>query len=74
MLNSFKLKIYKAGNIQYNNFAYSISNIRAKVFHEPHMFNNKTVIENVDACIVTVDMVKVFGLVQVSMSLNQARW
>ena len=73
-LNSFKLKIYKAGK-PYNTttFAYSISNIRAKVFHEPHMFNNKTIIDNVDACIVTVDMVKVFGLVQVSMSLNQAR-
>ncbi|EKO37180.1 beta-lactamase family protein [SAR86 cluster bacterium SAR86E] len=74
MLNSFKLKIFKAGK-PYNTttFAYTISNIRAKVFHEPHMFNNKTVIENVDACIVTVDMVKVFGLVQVSMGLDQAR-
>ena len=74
LLNSLKLKIFKAGK-PYNTttFAYMISNIRAKVFHEPHMFNNKTVIENVDACIVTVDMVKVFGLVQVSMGLNQAR-
>jgi len=73
-LNTLKLKIFKAGR-PYNTttFAYTISNIRAKVFHEPHMFNNKTVIDNVDACIVTVDMVKVFGLVQVSMSLNQAR-
>ena len=74
MLNSFKLKIFKAGN-PYNSttFAYLLSNTRAKVFHEPHMFNNKTVVDKVDACIVTVDMVKVFGLVQVSMGLNQAR-
>ena len=73
-LNSFKLKIFKAGK-PYNTttFAYSISNIRTKIFHEPHMFNNKIVIDNVDACIITVDRVKVFGLVQVSMGLNQAR-
>ena len=73
-LNSFKLKIFKAGK-PYNTttFAYSISNIRTKIFHEPHMFNKKTVVDNVDACIVTVDRVKVFGLVQVSMDLNQAR-
>jgi len=73
-LNSFKLKIFKAGK-PYNTttFAYSISNIRTKIFHEPHMFNKKTVVDNVDACIVTVDRVKVFGLVQVSMGLNQAR-
>ena len=73
-LNTLKLKIFKAGR-PYNTttFAYSISNIRTKIFHEPHMFNNKTVIDNVDACIVTVDRVKVFGLVQVSMGLNQAR-
>jgi hypothetical protein len=74
MLNSFKLKIFEAGK-PYNTttFAYSIRNIRTKVFHEPHMFNKKTVVDNVDACIVTVDRVKVFGLVQVSMGLNQAR-
>ncbi|MGI9348737.1 MAG: MBL fold metallo-hydrolase [Amylibacter sp.] len=74
MLNSFKLKIFKAGK-PYNTttFAYSISNIRTKVFHEPHMFNKKIVVDNVDACIVTVDRVMVFGLVQVSMGLNQAR-
>jgi hypothetical protein len=73
-LNSFKLKIFEAGK-PYNTttFAYSISNIRTKIFHEPHMFNKKTVVDNVDACIVTVDRVKVFGLVQVSMGLNQAR-
>ena len=73
-LNSFKLKIYKAGK-PYNTttFAYSINDSRSKVFHEPHMFNQQLEISNVDACIITVDMVKVFGLVQVSMGLNQAK-
>jgi hypothetical protein len=37
------------------------------------MFNPKLELDDVDACIVTVDMVKVFGLVQVSMDLNQAK-
>ena len=37
------------------------------------MFNKKLKIENVDACIMTVDMVKVFGLVQASMNIDQAR-
>ena len=73
-LNSFKLNIHKAGK-PYNTttFAYSLSSPRAKIFHEPHMFNRNLAIDNVDACIITVDMVKVFGLVQVSMSLNQAK-
>ena len=73
-LNSLKLKIYKAGK-PYNTttFAYSINDSRSKVFHEPHMFNQQLEIDNVDACIITVDMVKVFGLVQVSMGLNQAK-
>ena len=73
-LNSLKLKIYKAGK-PYNTttFAYSINDSRSKVFHEPHIFNQHLDIDNVDACIITVDMVKVFGLVQVSMGLNQAK-
>ncbi len=68
------MKIYKAGK-PYNTttFAYSLADSRAKVFHEPHMFNSELQIDNVDACIITVDMVKVFGLVQVSMGLNQAK-
>ena len=37
------------------------------------MFNNQLKIDNVDACIMTVDMVKVLGLVQVSMNQDQAK-
>ena len=73
-LNSLKLKVYQAGK-PYNSttFAYSLSDRRSKIFHEPHMFNNKLKIDNVDACIMTVDMVKVLGLIQVSMNLDQAK-
>ena len=73
-INSFSLKIFKAGK-PYNTttFSYLLSDSRSKVFHEPHMFNTKVEINDVDACIVTVDMVKVLGLVQVSMNLNQAK-
>ena len=73
-LNSLKLEIYKAGK-PYNTttFAYSLSDMHSKIFHEPHIFNNKLKIDNVDACIITVEMVKVFGLVQVSMGLDQAK-
>ena len=35
------------------------------------MFNQITVIDNVDACIVTVDMVKVFGLVKFLWDLTR---
>jgi len=72
-LNSFNLKVYKAGK-PYNTttFSYSLNDYRSKVFHEPHIFDTKLKVDNVDACIITVDMVKVFGLVQVSMNLRQA--
>ena len=62
-------------NSPYNTttFSYLLSDSRSKIFHEPHMFNEKIEIDYVDACIVTVDMVKVLGLVQVSMDLNQAK-
>ena len=73
-LNSFRIKIFKAGK-PYNTttFSYLLSDSRSKIFHEPHMFNEKIEFDYVDACIVTVDMVKVLGLVQVSMDLNQAK-
>ena len=72
-LNSFNLKVYKAGK-PYNTttFSYSLNDYRSKVFHEPHIFDTKLKVDNVDACIITVDMVKVFGMVQVSMNLRQA--
>ena len=73
-LNSFILRIYKAGKpYSTTTFSYSLNDCRSKVFHEPHMFDTKLKVDDVDACIVTVDMVKVLGLVQVSMDLRQAQ-
>tara|TARA_B100000965_G_scaffold387186_1_gene390261 strand:- start:815 stop:1546 length:732 start_codon:yes stop_codon:yes gene_type:complete len=73
-LNSLTLNIHKAGK-PYNTttFSYSLNDCRSKVFHEPHMFNAKLKVPDVDACIITVDMVKVFGLIQVSMDIEKAR-
>ena len=73
-LSSFTLNIYKAGK-PYNTttFSYSLHDCRSKVFHEPHMFNAKLKVPDVDACIMTVDMVKVLGLIQVSMDHKQAK-
>ena len=73
-VGSLKLDIYQAGKPYHTTtFAYTLDDSKSKVFHESHMFNKKLNIENVDACIMTVDMVKVFGLVQVSMNQEQAR-
>ena len=73
-VGSMKLNIYQAGKPYHTTtFAYTLDDSKSKVFHESHMFNKKLNIANVDACIMTVDMVKVFGLVQVSMNQEQAR-
>ncbi len=73
-LGSLRLIIYQAGKPYHTTtFAYSLEDGKSKLFHESHMFNMNTRIEEVEACIMTVDRVKVFGLVQVSMDLEQAK-
>ena len=73
-LGSLRLRIYQAGKPYHSTtFAYSLEDGNAKVFHESHMFNKKLVIEDIDACIMTIDKVKVFGIVQVSMDIEQAK-
>ncbi len=73
-LGSLKLTIFQAGKPYHTTtFAYTLEDENSKVFHESHMFNKNLEIENVDACIMTVDKVKVFGLVQASMDIEQAR-
>ena len=73
-LGSLRLRIYKAGKPYHSTtFAYSLEDGNAKVFHESHMFNKNLVIEDIDACIMTIDKVKVFGIVQVSMDIEQAK-
>lgn len=73
-LGSLSLRIYQAGKPYHSTtFAYSLDDGNAKVFHESHMFNKNLVIEDIDACIMTIDKVKVFGIVQVSMDIEQAK-
>ena len=73
-LGSLRLRIYQAGKPYHTTtFAYSLENGNSKVFHESHMFNKNIDIQGVDACIMTVDKVKVFGIVQASMDIEQAK-
>ena len=73
-LGSLRLQIYQAGKPYHTTtFAYCLDDGNAKVFHEPHMFNKNLEIEDVDACIITVDRVKVLGIIQVSMDIEQAK-
>ena len=73
-LGSLSLRIYQAGKPYHSTtFAYSLEDGNAKVFHESHMFNKNLVIEDIDACIMTIDKVKVFGIIQVSMDIEQAK-
>lgn len=73
-LGSLRLRIYQAGKPYHSTtFAYSLEDGNAKVFHESHMFNKNLAIEDIDACIMTIDKVKVFGIVQVSMDIEQAK-
>ena len=73
-LGSLRLRIYQAGKPYHTTtFAYSLEYGNSKVFHESHMFNKNLDIQGVDACIMTVDKVKVFGIVQASMDIEQAK-
>ena len=73
-LGSLRLRIYQAGKPYHTTtFAYSLEDGNSKVFHESHMYNKNLDIQGVDACIMTVDKVKVFGIVQASMDIEQAK-
>ena len=72
-VGSFSLEVLKAGKpYETTTFAYLLSEKNSKVFHEPHMFNSDMKFNNIDACILTLDKVKVLNLVQVSMDINQS--
>ena len=72
-LGSFELEVFMAGK-PYNTttFSYTLRVLESGVFHEPHMFNQQLQIKDINACILTVDQVKVLGFVQVSMGIKQA--
>lgn len=73
-LGTFELEVYMAGSpYSTTTFSYTLRSKESAVFHEPHMFNMKTAIKDIDACILTVDQVKVMGFVQVSMGIKQAK-
>jgi len=73
-LGNFDLEIFHAGKPYHSTtFSYTLAAEGSIVFHEPHMLNTKLNFEYLDACILTVDQVKVLGLVQVSMSDRDAQ-
>jgi len=73
-LGAMDLTIHEAGHpYQTTTFAYLIECNSKRLFHEAHMVSPALRLEPLDAVILSVDQVKVFGLIQVSMNLDQAR-
>ena len=72
-LGTMELEIFAAGSPYHTStFAYKITADGSSVFHEPHTIDRKLKFDSVGACILTVDEVKVLGLIKVSMSENEA--
>ena len=73
-IGSFELEVYEAGS-PYNTttFSYTLRDAISIIFHEPHMADPDLSFKHLDACILTVDQVKVLGFIQVSMGADQAK-
>ena len=74
-INDMTLEIEEAGK-PYNtsSFAYYLHSNGKTVFHEPHTINKNFVSKYpIEVLISTTDLVKVFGMVMVSMSYNKLR-
>ena len=74
-INDMTLEIEEAGK-PYNtsSFAYYLHSNGKTVFHEPHTINQNFVSKYpIEVLISTTDLVKVFGMVMVSMSYNKLR-
>ena len=74
-INDMTLEIEEAGR-PYNttSFAYYLHSNGKTVFHEPHTINKNFVSKHpIEVLISTTDLVKVFGMVMVSMSYNKLR-
>ena len=72
-LGNMELEIFAAGSPYHTTtFSYTITVDGSSVFHEPHVANQKLKFDSLDACILTVDAVKVLGLIKVSMSEHEA--
>jgi len=73
-LGSFELEVYKAGSPYHSTtFAYTLRDTTSIIFHEPHIVNSNLSFNNLNACILTVDQVKVLGFIKVSMGIEQAK-
>ena len=72
-LGEFQLEPRLAGKPYHTtSFAYVISHNLTRVFHEPHIVNSNHSLKNINASILTVDRVRVLGLVDVSMNIKEA--
>ena len=73
-LGSFELEAYKAGSPYHSStFAYTLGDATSIIFHESHMADSNLSLKNLNACILTVDQVKVLGFIKVSMGIEQAK-
>ena len=73
-LGSFELEVYEAGSPYHSTtFAYTLRDVTSIIFHEAHMVDANLSFKNLNACILTVDQVKVLGFIKVSMGIEQAK-
>ena len=73
-LGSFELEVYKAGSPYHSStFAYTLGDATSIIFHESHMVDSALSFKKLNACILTVDQVKVLGFIKVSMGIDQAK-
>ncbi|MBT5216996.1 MAG: hypothetical protein HOM10_05200, partial [Gammaproteobacteria bacterium] len=73
-LGSFELEVYEAGSPYHSTtFAYTLRDVTSIIFHESHIVDANLSFKNLNACILTVDQVKVLGFIKVSMGIEQAK-
>ena len=72
-IDDLTLEIRAAGKPYHTtSFAYYLKNDFSCIYHEPHTMNENFISDyELDALITTIDQVKVFGLVEVSMNLSK---
>ena len=76
-LNHSEMHVMKSGKpYQSTSFAYVLQHDEGSIFHEGHIFNEKLIESlnqyKLDLLILTGDLVKVFGMIKVSMDIPDA--
>ena len=76
-LNHSEMHVMKSGKpYQSTSFAYVLQHDEGSIFHEGHIFNEKLIESlnqyKLDLLILTGDLVKVFGMIKVSMDITDA--